>query len=165
MNLRHREDLWRSLGTMAICAWLIYRMFKSSEPWGLFRIAAVALALYLLFYTVRTLAGAFNNSVKLSFDRDGIFVAALSERRIPWAAIESYSLPPPEDDRPILSIKIADPEALGIMRRNPIAMWAGKRWGFRIPFDRIACDSNDLALGFWRFAPWIPRCAPLRRLW
>lgn len=121
--------------------------------------APIAGGLFISLFVLFALRKAFRDldrSVHLAFDEEGLTVPDILIRKVPWAAVQSYSFDPGRHKGLVLSVgliepKLYRPHILDFTRfRRP---WPFPRSGVRLSLAGVAGGEREIDAAFRRFAP------------
>jgi len=91
--------------------------------------------------------------VDLAFDREGLSVPTVFDKKLPWSAVTGFALEHGHEDGLSLYVEVIEPKSYGPRSRLSLVAWPVFSQGFRLGLDSIACTEAGVESAFRRFAP------------
>lgn len=109
----------------------------------------------LVLFALGRASRDLDRSVHLAFDEEGLTVPHVFTRKVPWAAVQSYSFGPGRNNGLVLSIGLNEPKSYGptLDFASFRMRWPFTRSGVRLSLDGVAGDEKEIDAAFRRFAP------------
>lgn len=155
IEFRGNERRWEMLFYLSAAGAIVSAFIKLIHTGGSAPIVVLVIAPPVLFALGRACRD-FDYSVHLAFDDEGLTVPDILTRKVPWAAVQSYSFDPGRDKGLVLSVgliepKLYRPHILDFTRfRRP---WPFPRSGVRLSLAGVAGGEKEIDAAFRRFAP------------
>lgn len=155
IKFRGNESRWEALFYVGLGGLIIHHLLSRDSSTAV--VGSVLFGSLFLILAFGKALGEPDRSVHLAFDVEGLEVPNVFARKVPWTAVQTYSIDPDRENGLVLLVGLAEPALYEPKVTDPLKTWPVTWSGFRLPLHNVACGEEEIEAAFRRFAPQVRR--------
>jgi hypothetical protein len=155
IEFRGNDSRWHAAVDVGLGACIVYAVASAGGWTGI--VGGVFVGGLFLLSAFGKAFGELDRTVHLAFDADGLSAPHILERKVPWTAIQAYSVNYGAASEGSMFVQVVEPKLYGARITGPLETWPVTPTGFNLVIHGLDCDDADIEAAFRRFSPGIPR--------
>jgi hypothetical protein len=155
IEFRGNESRWGALFYVVLGGVLVCWLLSRGDETGV--VGSIFIGPLFLLLAISKAVNEPDRSVHLALDEEGLLAPHIFERKLPWSAVQSYSLDLISDDGCALIVSVSELMRYEPKQTDPLATWPVTPSGFRLHLGGVAFTEKDVDAAFRRFAPHVRR--------